>query len=585
MTPGDTEKPAGNRKEWTSSTAPRSLLREYDKVKLELAGLIREVIVQETADEGIRNEGQELLTRLAEDRFNVAVVGRFSRGKTSLMNAVLGWDRLPTGILPLTSVLTKVRYGTRERVLVCYANSYMPQEISLEQIPDYVTQDGNPGNRKGVDYVEIQIPSETLRRGFAFVDTPGLGSTIAENTSITTGFFREMDAVVVVTSFEAALSQEEMESLRQAAQGDRKTFLVINKQDLVTGEERDKVLRYVEERLTDEVGSAGARVFAVSARDGLHAKQGGDAIKLRASGLPEFEQELVRFLTAGKAEKTLTLTCRRLLDLVAGAGISSDAAIPTRIREIQGKLRDDGGQEPASGVPASTAAFLRSDQARLDRSCPICGEVITRVFDFLCRYQYRLSTSREAYSAHAADGGFCAMHTWQYEKIASPHGVCTAYAEFLDTMAHQLRSVAGKAESVADLSSGIARLAILSPKCKACQVQTSAEDDALSRWLSKVSEPEKDGPQELPLPCFLHFPAFLARITDAELARTLVDRQAEVCERVSENMRRSALKHDAKRRALLSDEERRAHLQGLMILAGDRRVAAAGAETEDPWLG
>jgi len=314
-----------------------------------------------------------------------------------------------------------------------------------------------------------------------------------------------------------------------------------------------------------------------SARDGLHAKQEGDARKLQNSGLPEFEQELVRFLTAEKAENMLTLTCRRLLDLVARAGISSDAAVPTRVREIQEKLRNDGGQEPASELPASMAAFLRSDQVRLDRSCPICGEVVTRIFDFLCQYQYRLSISSEAHSAHAANGGFCAMHTWQYEKIASPHGVCTAYAEFLEIVAHQLRSVAGKAKSVVDLSLGIARLAIFSPKCKACQVQASAEEDALSTWLSKVSE---TGPQELPLLCFLHLPAFLARIADLELARKLTERQAEICERVSENMQRSALKHDARRRALLSDEEKRAHLQGLMILAGHRRVAAAGIETE-----
>ncbi len=579
MTPSDAGKPAVDRKEGTSPTAPRSLLRVYDKVKLELAGLIREVIAQETADEGIRNEGQELLARLAEDRFNVAVAGRFSRGKTSLMNAVLGTDRLPTGILPLTSVITMVRYGSSERALVHFENSYLPHDISLEQIPDYVTQDGNPGNRKGVDHVEVQIPSETLRRGFSFVDTPGLGSPIAANTAITAGFFPEMDAVVVVTSFEAALSPEEMEFLRHAVQGDRKTFLVINKQDLVTAEERDKVLRYVEDRLTEEVGTADIGVFAVSARDGLHAKQEGDARKLLDSGLPEFEQELVLFLASEKREQVLALACRRLLDVAARTGNSPQAAFPTRVRDIQGKLRKDGGQEPASGLPASTAAFLRSDQVRLDRSCPICGEVVTRIFDFLCQYQYRLSTSREAYSAHSADGGFCAMHTWQYEKIASPHGVCIAYAEFLETVAHRLRSVAGEAESVADLSQGIARLAILSPKCKACQVQASAEEEALSTWLSKVSEPGKDGTQELPLLCFLHLPVFLERIMDVELARRLTERQAEICERVSENMQRSALKHEARRRALLSDEEKRAPLQGLMILAGHRRVAAAGTDT------
>ena len=132
------------------------------------------------------------------------------------------------------------------------------------------------------------------------------------------------------------------------------------------------------------------------------------------------------------------------------------------------------------------------------------------------------------------------MHTWQYEKIASLYGVCTAYAEFLEIAAHQLRSVAGEAESVADLSMGIAWRQYRPRRCKACQVQASAEEDALSTWLSKVSETGKNGPQELPLLCFPHLPHSCARIADLELARKLTERQAEICERVSENMQRSA---------------------------------------------
>jgi len=578
-------RPADGRKEQMPPTSPRGLLREYDKVKLELAGLIREVKAGGGADELSRSECGELLMRLTEDRFNVAVVGRFSRGKTSLMNAVLCTDRLPTGILPLTSVITIVSYGSSERALVYHAPGSFPYEISLDRISDYVTRDGNPGNRKGVHHVEVQIPSEALRRGFSFVDTPGLGSTIVANTAITKGFFPGMDAVVVVTSFDAALSVEEIEFIRNSVQGGRKTFLVINKLDLVSEEEVDKVLRYVEDTLADVPGTDDIGIFAVSARDGLYAKRECDMHKLLKSGLPGFEQELVRFLTSEKAEQVLALTCRRLLDLVARSGIASNAALPTRVREIQVGLPNCGAKEPISGIPYSAASLLSSDQVRLDQSCPICGEVVTRVFDFLCQYQYRLSTIRDARSIHVADGGFCAMHTWQYETIASPPGVCNAYAEFLDAVAYRLRSMTGTAESAADLSLGVARLAVSSPKCKACQVQSSAGEDALSMLLSKMSETGRNGPQDLPLLCILHLPALLARIADMELARKLTEQQAEICERVSENMRRAALKHDARRRALLSDEEKRAHLQGLMILAGHRRVAAAGTEAEDLWRG
>ncbi len=566
-------------------TAPRRLLREYEKIKLDLAGLIRDVVTPAEANELVRDEGQELLARLAEDRFNVAVVGRFSRGKTSLMNAVLGTDRLPTGILPLTSVLTMVRYGSSERVLVYFGQSSLPREIPLDQLPEYVTQEKNPGNSKGVAFVEVQIPSETLRRGFSFVDTPGLGSPIAASSDITTGFFPEMDAVVVVTSFEAALSPEEIDLIRQAVQGARKVFLVINKLDLTSGEERDKVIHYVKERLADEVGTSNIRIFAVSARDGLAAKLQSDSQKLDQSGLPEFEQELVHFMVSEKNVQVLVLTCRRLLELAARAGIPMDARIPEKVREIEGELQGYGTPKPAVAVQSSTAAALRSVQVRLEQSCPICGEVVSRIFDFFSRYQYQLSTNREAQAAHVASGGFCPMHTWQYEKIASPRGVCTSYAAFLDAVAQQLRSMARKAATVEDLLSGLTGLAETHPKCRACTEQNSAEADALAKLSANVIESWEKGAKELPILCFLHLPAFLALLTHSKLAREIIRQQAEVCERISEDMQRSVLKLDARRRALLSDEERRAHLLGLMILAGHRRIAAAGIETEDLWRG
>ncbi|MDA8164807.1 MAG: dynamin family protein [Desulfobacteraceae bacterium] len=551
---------------------PRGALREYEKIKLDLADLVREVVAPAETGEQLREEGQELLARLAEDRFNVAVVGRFSRGKTSLMNAVLGTDRLPTGILPLTSVLTMVRYGSSEQALVYFGPRSLPLEIPLGQLAEYVTQEGNPGNRKGVAFVEVQLPSETLRRGFVFVDTPGLGSSIAASTAITTGFFPEMDAVIVVTSFEAALSAEEIEFLRQAMQGARKTFLVLNKLDLASGEERDRVRRYVEERLAEEAGAAGIGIFAVSARDGLAAKLENDASKLAKSGLPDFEQGLVHFMIAEKNVQVLALACRRLLELAARAGIPAGAPIPTKVREIQGVLQGYGAPKPAGTGTASPAGALGSAQVQLEQGCPVCGEVTARVFEFFCHSQYQLATSREARAAHVVAGGFCPRHTWHYEKIASPQGVCASYAVFLDAVAQRLRSLASKAVSVGDLASGFAGLAEAHPRCRACEEQKAAEEAALAKLVSRVT----GSPGKLPLLCFLHLPPFLARLTDQQLARELIMHQAEACERISENMQRSVLKLDARRRALLSDEEQRAHLDGLMILSGDRQIAAGG---------
>ena len=85
---------------------PEEALGEYRRRKLELAELTRGAmnLASELRDERRQASARELLVRLAEDCFQLAVVGQFSRGKSTLMNAILGRAYLPTGALPMTSV-------------------------------------------------------------------------------------------------------------------------------------------------------------------------------------------------------------------------------------------------------------------------------------------------------------------------------------------------------------------------------------------------------------------------------------------------------------------------------------------------
>jgi predicted GTPase len=85
-----------NHQEATIEASER--LRGYDRLKLELASLIRSALrlIDEKTNPERHQRCRDLLTRLAEDRFTLAVVGQFNRGKSSLMNAILGLDPLFT---------------------------------------------------------------------------------------------------------------------------------------------------------------------------------------------------------------------------------------------------------------------------------------------------------------------------------------------------------------------------------------------------------------------------------------------------------------------------------------------------------
>ena len=136
----------------TDHTVATDVLHDYARLKLDLAGIVRTLLysAEKSKDELSIQDCRRVLARLAEDRFNLAIVGQFSRGKSSLMNALLGMEKLPTGILPLTSVITTVTYGEKERVLLLREGWSTTQEIRLDQLPEYVTQGQNPGNEKKV---------------------------------------------------------------------------------------------------------------------------------------------------------------------------------------------------------------------------------------------------------------------------------------------------------------------------------------------------------------------------------------------------------------------------------------------------
>ena len=85
---------------------------------------------------------------LRKERFNIAVLGNFKRGKSTFINALLGSPILPTGIVPLTSVVTDLMYGRTTSAIVHF-NSGGQMNIGIDDIGQYITEHGNPGNCQG----------------------------------------------------------------------------------------------------------------------------------------------------------------------------------------------------------------------------------------------------------------------------------------------------------------------------------------------------------------------------------------------------------------------------------------------------
>ena len=318
-------------------------LRGYRDRRLELGDMLRAALhlAHSRGDACAENRARDLLARLAGDRFRLAVMGQFSRGKSTLMNALLGGAYLPMGALPMTSVITTVRYGTRPRAMIRRHQAALPVEVPLAQVADYVAASSLRRAELWVADVEVEVPAQILRLGFEFIDTPGVGSALTASTAATRRFLPQADAVIFVTGFDSALTEAEADLLAHASSY-AGLFLILNKRDLVSGRDAGLVQDFVRHRLRD-LGVADPRVYGLSALEALEGVTGNDQRRLSASGVPGLRADLELFLTTGKT--------RLFLDNVA----SSAARLVSAQRQdlLLGRLTRDRGPE----VPQIMAAF------------------------------------------------------------------------------------------------------------------------------------------------------------------------------------------------------------------------------------
>ena len=373
--------------------------------------------------------------------------------------------------------------------------------------------------------------------------------------------------LILVTSYESPLSEDEMRFLNYALASVRAVFIVINKQDTVPADSRPEIIQYVQKTAHSVLGDKAVAPFSVSARDGLAAKQAGDAGKLRESGLLDFENALVDFLANNRAQMFLSSMCDRTSVEMQALGLEADSLI-SKLRSLQQQIDPNVSEAMnEASVESRAGAVLGLENVS---SCEVCKAAMAKTMRFLARYQYDLSTRPRTQEQHAQDGGFCPLHTWHYEQVASPRGVCTAYPVLLKQMAERLRHLATNgAQGLNDFSSPL-----LESHCPACQVRWDTEDQAVASIVSRASESPEPHKLSLSALCLPHLQLVLRRTKSESVRKLLLYREAALMERIAEDMQRYAIKHDALRRDLASSEEHNSYLQALQLLVGHRSVNA-----------
>lgn len=144
----------------------------------------------ETAELGSELEDLDLLTAL-QTKFTVAIVGQMKAGKSTLLNALVGHDLAPTGVVETTATINRFTYGRGadcDTFSVHWRNKKRGKEGTSEEPLDVL--DKWIGNRDGIDeaeFLEFRADAEFLKDIF-LIDTPGTRSRLKQHESTIQGF-------------------------------------------------------------------------------------------------------------------------------------------------------------------------------------------------------------------------------------------------------------------------------------------------------------------------------------------------------------------------------------------------------------
>lgn len=301
-------------------------LSEHGKTMEELKKLIaREKMCAEIIDKTQDNWRTNLdaaIERTKEDFF-VVVMGNFNVGKSTMINALIGDNVLPTFPLPTTAVMTELRYGEEKKIIMypkkgenIEGKGDRPFTVPATEdaIEKYVTIDNEAGTNVREDSVataskfekmELYWPLEILKNGVVIVDSPGLNDPYS-NDVIVKNYLPRADAIIYTMGSTVAYSKQDKDELENLnAFGIRNILFAYTYWDMMLASGERTVIKtrnYFISNALKHTDLGSSCVHFLASKDGLHARiEGIDDLWIE-SGYAEFESYLQEYLTTRRGQ-------------------------------------------------------------------------------------------------------------------------------------------------------------------------------------------------------------------------------------------------------------------------------------------
>lgn len=320
----------------------------FQSQQKQLAGMIKRGsdIIETLQLSEASNALRMLSEKTATESLKIMVIGDFSNGKSSLINALLQQSILPAFNLPTTAVINEIKYASEKKAILHFKNplpkqlpadlSHLtrqhmdqykgkeipPMEIPVEDIESYVVIPmGRNFSEMRLEspYAKLELfwPLEMLSHQVEIIDSPGLND-FETRTRVTMEYLGRADIVIFILTADHLCSESEMKFIENTLnlQGYEDIFFVVNKFDIVRASQVQVTKEYAWHNLAPWTGFGKDGVFFVSALDALEGMQNGDQRMYQGSGIPQFSEALSHYLTHKRGKSKLAQPARELSRLI-----------------------------------------------------------------------------------------------------------------------------------------------------------------------------------------------------------------------------------------------------------------------------
>ena len=236
----------------------------------------------------------------------IAVIGQFSSGKSTFLNALLGQDILPSGLTPVTAKAVRLKFAKMPLLSVKFING----SESLLASSDLAEL-----NKLGeqISGMTLYAPSEILKE-INFIDTPGLNSLRDADTKETKNTLKKVSGAIWLSLANNAAKASELESIKEILKAnDLKAICLINQKDKLSEEELESLLKHARQTY----GELFEDIIAISSKQALLGITNNDKSLLEASNFNEALKAIKEcFLDKSFKENFIKVRAKKIVKLL-----------------------------------------------------------------------------------------------------------------------------------------------------------------------------------------------------------------------------------------------------------------------------